>query len=272
MKKKELMELLERLEFHPGKMLGQNFLIDANMLDYIVRAANPQPDELLLEAGPGFGILTRALLDAGARVTSIEFDHRIAEYLRTHLLHPRFNLVEGDACRVELAPLVGNEEDFRAVANLPYSISSIFISRLLELPRPPCAMYFMLQKEMAQRLSASPSSSNYNALSVNTQLIYDVKLLRMVPPQVFHPQPEVESAIVGFTRRDCYPDPETKAKIFKLTRIAFAQKRKKMLNPLSAAFPKEKILAALQKFGIREDARPGQLTPEQFTALTAELC
>lgn len=271
MKKKELQELLEKLNFHPGKILGQNFLVDSNMLEYIVRAADPQPGELLLEAGPGFGILTRALLEAGARVTSIEFDHRIAEYLRKHLVHPNFTLVEGDACRVEIAPLVGDSE-FRAVANLPYSISSIFIVRLLELVRPPRSMCFMLQKEMAQRLAADTSTPNYGALSVNTQLVYDVKLLRMVPPQVFHPQPDVESAVVGFFRRENYPDLATRLKIMKLVRIAFAQKRKKMLNPLSAAYPKEAIVAALAKLGIRDDARPGQLTPEQFIALAAELC
>jgi len=271
MKKKELLQLLDRLGFHPGKVLGQNFLVDSNMLEFIVRAAEPRPDELLLEAGPGFGVLTRALLEAGAKLTSIEFDHRICDYLRKNLIHPNFTLVEGDACQVDLEPLVGGK-DFRAVANLPYSISSIFVARMTDLEKPPISMCFMLQKEMAMRLAADTHTPNYGSLSVTTQLVYDVRLLRMVPPQVFHPQPEVESAVVGFYRRDKFPDLEKRRRINKLCRLAFSQKRKKMINPLSTSYPKEKVLAALAKLGIREDCRPGQLTPAQFIALTDELC
>jgi len=271
MKKKELQDLLNQLGFHPGKILGQNFLVDGNMLDYIVRAADPQPNEWILEAGPGFGVLTRELLDAGANVISIEFDHRICDYLRTNLTNPHFTLVEGDACQVELEPLIGDRE-FRAIANLPYSISSIFVARLTELARPPRSMCFMLQKEMAQRLAADPQTPNYGALSVNVQLVYDVKLLRMVPPQVFYPQPDVESAVVEFRRRDQFPEPDQRRRIVKLSRLAFSQKRKKMVNPLSGSYPKEKILAAFAKLGIRDDCRPGQLTPAQFVALTDELC
>jgi len=261
---------LDKLNFHPGKGLGQNFLIDANLLDFIVKAAKPGKGELLLEAGPGFGVLTRGLLDKGAEVISIEFDHRICEYLRDNLDHPHFTLVEGDACRVNLDELV-RERDFRAVANLPYSISSIFIARLLELPNPPLSMCFMLQKEMAMRMAADKTISNYGALSVRAQIVYDVEIIRNVPPQVFHPAPEVESAVVYFKRRPEFPDVETRRKVFRMVKLAFSQKRKQMVKPLSSAFPKEKILETFRKLGFREDLRPHQLDPLQFVTLGLEL-
>ncbi len=270
MKKKVLLALLEKLDFHPGKGLGQNFLIDANLLDFIIKSAKPAKGELLLEAGPGFGVLTRGLLEKGAEVTAIEFDHRICEYLRENMVHPRFTLVEGDACRVNLEELVDGR-DFRAVANLPYSISSIFIARLLELPNPPLSMCFMLQKEMAMRMAADKTISNYGALSVRAQIVYDVEIIRNVPPQVFHPAPEVESAVVYFKRKDEFPDVETRKKVFRMVKLAFSQKRKQMAKPLSACYPKEKIIESFRKLGYREDLRPHQLDPLQYVTLYREL-
>jgi len=270
MKKKNLLALLEKLDFHPGKSLGQNFLIDANLLEYILRTAGPGPGELLLEAGPGFGVLTRGLLDAGAEVIAIEFDHRICEYLRNNLTHPHFTLVEGDACRVDLEELVKGR-NFRAVANLPYSISSIFIARLLEMENPPLSMCFMLQKEMAMRMAADNTIKNYGALSVRAQIVYEVDIVRNVPPQVFHPEPEVDSAVVYFKRRETFPDAATRRKLFGMVKLAFSQKRKMIIKPLSTCYPKEKIMDAFHKLGYREDLRPHQLTPAQFIEFGNEL-
>lgn len=270
MKKSELLAILEKLNFHPAKLLGQNFLIDANLLEFIVRAARPAPGELILEAGPGFGMLTRALLNTGAMVSSIEFDHRICAYLREELKHPNFTLIEGDAARVDVGAIVGNR-DFRAVANLPYSISSIFIARLLELENPPLSMCFMLQKEMAMRMSADKTTKNYGSLSVRAQSVYEVEIIRNVPPQVFHPQPEVDSAIVEFRRHNSFPDSTVRAKAFNIVKTAFSQRRKKMIKPLSALYPREQLEAAYAKLGYNEDIRPNHLDPAQFMRLAAEL-
>ncbi len=271
MKKTELLETLESLSFRPGKILGQNFLIDQNLLDFIVRTAQPEAGELILEAGPGFGALTRGLLASGALVTAIEFDHRISDYLRKNMTHPNFTLIEDDAARVNVEEIVQGR-NFRAIANLPYGISSIFIAHLLELENPPLTMCFMLQKEMGMRLAADNKTKNYGSLSVRTQLIYDVKLARTVPKQVFYPMPDIDSAIVTFTRKESFPELEIRKRAFGMIKAAFSQKRKKMIKPLISAYPRETVEAAYAKLGYREDIRPSHLKPEQFWELALEIC
>ena len=149
MNKAQLTAALDSIGMRPGRGLGQNFLLDSNLLDAIVRLAAPQPGEVILEVGPGFGALTEKLLKTGAKVYSIEFDHRIADYLRKNLHHENFTLIEDDACRANLQAILPEGVPFRSIANLPYSISSIFLARLLELPQLPESMTFMLQREMA---------------------------------------------------------------------------------------------------------------------------
>jgi 16S rRNA (adenine1518-N6/adenine1519-N6)-dimethyltransferase len=269
MNKKELLETLENFGMRPGKILGQNFLIDNNLLEFIVRSSAPMKGEIILEAGPGFGALTRPLLESGAEVYAIEFDRRLCEYLRDNIKAPNFHLIEGDACRVDIASIIPKGKSFRAIANLPYSISSIFVARLLELPQPPEQMVFMLQKEMAERLAAAPNTKDYGSLSVRAQQLYNVKLLRKVPPQVFHPRPRVDSALAGFTLRDRkdMPDFELRMRLSGITKVTFAQRRKKILKPLIASYGQENVEQALDKLNISRDARPGELNVEQYEEL-----
>lgn len=270
MKKADLQELLRQMDFHPGKALGQNFLIDANLLDFIVRTAAPHSGEVILEAGPGFGVLTRGLLEAGAEVYAIEFDHRLAHYLRENLIDAKFHLTEGDACKVDIETLLPPDKPFRSVANLPYAISSIFIGRLLELKNPPVQMLFMLQKEMGLRLAALPGTKDYGALSVRTQLLYDTRILRIVPKQVFHPQPEVDSALVIFELRSEQPPVDLRLLAGEIARCAFEQRRKMIYKPLSARWPKNQVMAALNKSGINPETRPDNISKEEYLKL-AEL-
>jgi 16S rRNA (adenine1518-N6/adenine1519-N6)-dimethyltransferase len=266
MNKKELLETLENFNMRPGKILGQNFLIDNNLLDFIVRTATPKRGEVILEAGPGFGALTRPLLETGAELYAIEFDRRLCEYLRDNIKAPNFHLVEGDACRVDIASIIPEGKSFRAVANLPYSISSIFVARLLELPKLPTQMLFMLQKEMAQRLAAKSNTKDYGSLSVRAQQLYDVKILRKVPPQVFHPRPQVDSALIEFTLRDREnpPDFESRMRLAGIAKVAFAQRRKKIFKPLAASYGAENVEHALKTLNISQDARPGELNVEDY--------
>ncbi len=266
MKKSELFKIIEPLGFHPGKMLGQNFLIDDNMLDFIVRSANPQKNELVLEVGPGFGALTKRLIDFGSKVTAIEFDHRICDYLRKTFTTDNFTLIEGDVCKVNLEEILQGCE-FRSIANLPYAVSSPFLGILLQLSKPPKEMIFMLQKETAERIAASPSSKAYSALSVRTQLIYDVKILRKVPPQVFYPQPKVESAIVQFVRKSQIPEIEFRKELELFTKLAFSQRRKKMIKALQTIYPKDILLDAFKSLNLKEDIRAEKLSVKQFIDL-----
>jgi 16S rRNA (adenine1518-N6/adenine1519-N6)-dimethyltransferase len=270
MRKADLLKILAELDFHPGKALGQNFLVDGNLLDFIVRTGAPGPGEIILEAGPGFGVLTRGLLDAGAEVYAIEYDHRLAAYLRRSIENDRFHLTEGDACKVDIQAMLPPDRPFRSIANLPYAISSIFIGRLLELPRPPVQMLFMLQKEMGERLAAPVGSKDYSSLSVRAQALYDTRILRKVPKQVFHPQPEVDSALVLFELRDRIPPAELRTELCRMTRCAFEQRRKMIYKPLSALYPRDILDAALEKAGIPLETRPDNVPVASYLKL-AEL-
>ncbi len=270
MNKQELFAALESLGMRPGRGLGQNFLLDHNLLECIVRSSGIKPGMNVLEVGPGFGALTALMLDAGAEVYAIEFDRRLAGYLRNTLGNrANFHLIEGDACKVPLEGVLPTP--FHAVANLPYAVSSVFIARLLELPEPPESCFFMLQKEMAQRLAAVPGTGNYGALSVRAQLVYDLTLERIVPPEVFFPPPEVESALLRGTLKNQRPPREVRERTGKAAKVAFNQRRKKIVNSLGPLYGADNVRAALEALGLAADIRPERLTAAQFVALAGEL-
>ncbi|MEA4862772.1 MAG: 16S rRNA (adenine(1518)-N(6)/adenine(1519)-N(6))-dimethyltransferase RsmA [Victivallaceae bacterium] len=270
MNKQQLTEALAACGMRPGRGLGQNFLLDNNLLDCIVRSAKVAAGMNILEVGPGFGALTRKMLEAGAHVYSIEFDRRLCEYLRRELGNePNFHLIEGDACKVDFDSVV--PRPFRAVANLPYSISSVFIARLLELKEPPEGCFFMLQKEMAQRLSAVPGCGNYGALSVRAGMLYRLKLVRLVPPEVFFPPPEVESALLEAELLADMPPEKVRQRVDRLARMAFNQRRKKLTNTLGTEFGAERIREVLATIGVNTDARPEALSVKEFIALADAL-
>ena len=270
MNKKQLLAELEKLGMRPGRGLGQNFLMDSNLLDWIVRHSAPSADEHILEVGPGFGALTGKLLATGAKVTAIEFDHRLADYLREKYKDTSLRLIEADACKVNYAELFPAGTKFRAIANLPYSISSIFIAKMLELECGPEYMLFMLQREMGERLAASPGCKDYGALSVRTSLDHDVKIEKIVPPEVFHPAPEVESALVSLTRIRQRNVNEVK-RISSVTKLAFSQRRKQMGKVLAGSYGREKVEAAFAAAGIQWEIRPDRVSPEQFAVIAENL-
>lgn len=264
MNKKALIAALDELGMRPGRGLGQNFLLDGNLLDAIARINAPEPGEEILEVGPGFGALTGRLLAAGARVTAIEFDRRLAEYLRRHLACDNLRLIEADACKVDYSQLFP-DGNFRAVANLPYSISSVFIARMLELDAPPERMFFMLQREMGERLAALPGTKAYGALSVRVALDYHVRIERIVPPEVFYPPPEVESALVEFRRhREFALTREQRAKVRGVVNSAFAQRRKQLGKVLGGVYGRGNALRALGEAGIAPEIRPDKLTCRDY--------
>lgn len=270
MNKQELISILDSLGMRPGRGLGQNFLLDGNLLDCIVRKSGAAAGEKVLEVGPGFGALTEKLLASGVDLTAIEFDRRIAEYLRKKFAGtPNFKLIEADACKVMYREIFPEGVKFRAIANLPYAISSVFIARMLECLNPPQSMFFMLQKEMGERLAAHPGSKAYGALSVRTQLLYDVTVEKIVPPQVFCPPPEVDSALVSFKLKsipEC--DMDTADIVSWLVRMLFNQRRKQMGKVLGTIIGKENAAAAMAEAGFPMEVRPDKLTVTEFVILT----
>ena len=267
---RELRDLLAGLGIHPSRRLGQNFMVDANLLTALVRDAAPQPGQTVLEVGPGTGVLTRLLLAAGCRVTAIELDHRLAAYLRDTLgPQPGFRLVEGDACRTDYAGLFGSAP-FRCIANLPYSCSSVFLAAMADLDNAPTDLHVLLQREMADRLGAAAGSKDYGALSVRLQLRYSVAVVRSVPPQVFWPPPEVGSAWIRLRQRTDCPPPALRRQAAELAAVAFSQRRKKAAKVLAARLGGPAVaLALFAHAGLSPEARAEQLSPADFVRLAA---
>ena len=185
MKKAELSALMDSLGIAPSKKLGQNFLIDDNFLDSIIRIADIKPDDKVIEVGPGFGALTERLLKTGASVAAIEFDRKLAAWLRLTYANRGLCLIEGDACKIDVAGIYGADTPFRLISNLPYSAGTVIVANMLALKTPPSEMFIMLQKEVGMRFAAKEDTDEYGALTVRIQAMYQVELVKMAPPQMF---------------------------------------------------------------------------------------
>jgi len=268
MNKSELIALFAKLKLHPSRRLGQNFLVDSNLLSALVRDAELLPGEQVLEVGPGAGALTAALLAAGCIVTAIELDHRLAEYVadRFGRDNAHFRLLQGDACRMDIDAVMG-AEPYRCVANLPYSCSSPFLATAATLNNPPTAMHVLLQKEMADRLTAHPGGKDYGVLTVRLALRYDTTMLRIIPPNVFFPAPEVTSAYVRLTLRPDAPEPEVRKLASTLAGEVFAHRRKKSFRLLTGRYPEECGAAAVAAAGLTQDARADDSPPAGVVTL-----
>lgn len=268
MKKSELTALLGALGIDPSRKLGQNFLVDENFLDWIVKEAGAAPGEKIVEVGPGFGALTKRMLECGAEVTAVEFDHRICEWLRNVLVPNGLRLIEGDACKVDFSEIYGAGVPFRLVSNLPYSAGTVVVAKLLEAEQPPEEMIIMLQKEVAMRLASVEGEEEYGALSVRAQASFDVTPLRMVPPQLFHPKPEVDSCVLRMKKRAEMPSYEFRKLLSQVTRLGFFQRRKKMIKQLASVFGRETMDRAYRDLEIPEAIRAERVSVEKFQQLT----
>ena len=272
MNKSELLALLERLEIHPSRRLGQNFLIDPNMLDSLVRSAGVTEGDRVLEIGPGTGTLTERMLAAGARVQAIELDHRLAGYLRDERFKDdkAFSLLEADACRTDLDSLMG-EAPFRCVANLPYSCSSQLLASLTSMANQPQDIHVLLQKEMADRLTAKAGTKEYGVLTVRLGLLYEISTVKTIPKNVFFPPPEVVSAFVRMRLRPKRPPRDVMASVSHVAGLAFGQRRKKTCRMLEPEYGAERVAAAFAAASLTEDVRADAITPQAYVRLGMEL-
>lgn len=272
MNKRELLTVLDRLELHPSRRLGQNFLVDDNIVDLILRLAAPATDQLVVEIGPGTGSMTQRLLDLGLRLVAVEYDHRLANYLRDRYRdNARFLLVEADACDTNYDELT-NGAPFHCIANLPYSCSSPLLARLTQSGNRPQRLHLMLQREMAERIAAPSGSRTYSAFSVGIQTLYQVSLERIVPASCFWPPPEVASAVVGCTLRHDAPEPPHYLAITRIARTAFAQRRKKAMRLLCAAgWPHSRLDDAFRAANIAPDSRAEHISVAQYRVLATAL-
>ena len=254
--------VLKKFHLRAVKGLGQNFLIDAKIVRQIVSTAEISAGDEVLEIGPGIGTLTQGLLEAGARVTAVELDKKLPAVLSETLAgYENFHLVEGDILKLDLAELM--PRPFKVVANLPYYITTQILLALLEKNLPVTKIVTMVQREVAERMTAAPGSKIYGALSVAVQLRSQASIAFEVPPKSFLPPPEVTSAVVVCNVRKLFDVDE---KFFmRVVRAAFAQRRKTLANSLAAAgFSREKISAS----GIDGSRRAETLSLEEFLRLS----
>jgi 16S rRNA (adenine1518-N6/adenine1519-N6)-dimethyltransferase len=247
--------------------LGQNFLADPNLLDAIVRDAGLEPGDVVLEVGPGEGVLTERLARAASHVHAVEIDRGLEAALAAVAERPGVELHWADAMKFDFGSL--DPAPTAMVANLPYAVATPVILRTIEELPSLGAWTVMVQREIADRLRAAPGSRTYGSPSVVAQLACEVRLVRTVDPAVFRPRPRIESAILGLKRTGPGADPATR----RLVRAAFAHRRKSLARSLEHGRPGTIAAArsALAELGLAEDSRAEALSPEQFAALSAKL-
>lgn len=252
----------------PRKRFGQHFLHDANVIARLVSAIRPGPDQALVEIGPGEGVLTGPLLEAGARVTAIELDRDLAAALPERLGFPkRLAVIQADVLEVDLAAVVGGER-VRVVGNLPYNISTPILFQLFRWREAIVDMHFMLQKEVVDRLVAEPGSKQYGRLSVMAGFHCRMARLFTVPPGAFRPPPKVDSAIIRMLPKPL--DEATLAQLPQLEQVvrrAFGQRRKTLRNALKGLLDEK----AIESAGIDPKARAETVALEGFLALADQL-
>lgn len=274
---KETIAVLNRYHFAFKKRFGQNFLIDAHVLEKILRAAEITPEDTALEIGPGIGTLTQALCEHAKQVVAVEIDRTLIPILREDTCkdYDNLTLINDDVLKVDLHELsrkFGNCR-FQVVANLPYYITTPILMGLLEQRVPMKNITVMVQKEVAQRMQAGPGTKDYGALSLAVQYYARPYLAANVPPNCFMPRPGVGSAVIRLTPHSEPPvTVSDETFLFALIRAAFGQRRKTLVNSLSNApelsVTKEQTAAALAKLGLSETVRGEALSLEQFARLT----
>lgn len=273
----ELKALLNRHGFNFSKTLGQNFLIDKNVLNKIVSASELNENSCVLEIGPGAGTLTRRLAETGARCTAVEIDKALLPILGETLAgFDNFNLINSDILKVDLKKLIKDEFDnkpFHVIANLPYYITTPIIMQILESRLPVVSMTLMVQKEVADRMCATCGSKEYGALSVAVQYYTIPSVICRAEPHCFIPQPKVASSVVHL-KVSATPTVTVsdEKKFFAIVKSSFGQRRKTLLNALSKSpyfsANKDSVRSALVQMGVDENIRGEKLSISQFAKLS----
>ena len=266
MKLSENSATLREIRVTPVKTLGQNFLHDQNLARWIVEKAEITKDDYVVEIGPGLGALTGLILERGANVLAIEKDARLVKFLREKFRDPRLEVLHEDALNFDVRELFAHRR-VKCVGNLPYYVASQLLLKFIEYPSPISLFLFMLQKEMARRLSARAQADDYGAMSVLVQSRYRVTYVRSVPATVFLPQPDVDSALIELHPRA--PDELAafdEQVLRELVIRGFSQRRKQLQNLLRDHV--SDWTAASVRVGSDPKARAEELSLEQWIALS----
>ena len=265
----ETRRLLRRFGLKARKRLGQHFLIDNEVLQQILSAAELTTDDIVMEIGPGLGILTRELARRVKRVIAVELDDKLADFLRQEIASfPNVRVINKDILKIDPSDLVPEPERYKVVANLPYYITSPVLRHFLEASARPGLMVVMVQKEVAEAIAAGPGKRSL--LSISVQFYGQPRIMSAVPAESFYPAPKVDSAIL---RIDLYPEPAVAVddvdSFFETVRAGFASPRKQLANSLSygLGLPKADVINVLEKANIAPQRRAETLTLEEWAQL-----
>ena len=264
--------ILRKHNIKPSRSMGQNFLVETSIVESIVEIAGIGNKDLVVEIGPGMGILTRELLSQGATVIAVELDRDLARFLKQDLADVKtFSLVERDARHVEIEEVTAGRP-YQVVANLPYSVATVIIRHFMESPSAPERMTVMVQKEVAERMTAEPGSMSL--LGLATDLYAEARIALIVPPDVFLPPPKVESAVVVLdVRPELRGNEEQRDRMFELATMAYQRKRKTISNGLSMGLdrPKAELDEILSGIGIDAKRRPQTLSVDEWLRIAQEI-
>ena len=271
--------IMKKYNIKANKSLGQNFLIDDNVVEGIVDAGNISNEDLVIEIGPGLGTLTKPLLERAGKVISIELDKRMVKILEDRFsLYNNFELIQKDVLKVDLKELIernkkeGHLKNAKIVANLPYYITTPIIMKLLEEELDLDSITVMIQKEVADRLIAIPGDKETGAITYSIYYYSEAEAILEVPNDSFIPEPEVTSKVIKLNIRKNPPiDVKNKEVMFRIIKCAFMQRRKTLLNALTNAkvfINKEEGIRILNKLNLDENVRAEKLKIEDFANIT----
>lgn len=266
-------EILERFDLAPNKALGQNFLCDNNIVEKIAEASTVTKDDVVLEIGPGLGALTYQLAKRAKKVVAVEIDSGLMRTLAYTLSDcDNVEVVHGDFLKCDLNELhekLGGGS-FKVAANLPYYITTPIVMRLLESGLPVESMSFLVQKEVAERMAAVPSTKHYGSLSIAVQFRTDTSIALNVPRGCFIPVPNVDSVVVRIVRTEPKASVLSEKDFFELTRCAFAMRRKTLANNMAAGLGMDRNTAAelISRAGLEQTIRGEAMSIPQFAKLS----
>ena len=270
-------EIIKKYDFAFQKKYGQNFLIDAHVLDKIIAAADVGPEDFVLEIGPGIGTMTQYLAEHAREVAAVEIDTHLIPILEDTLQdYDNVTIINEDILKLDMNALAQEKNQGRpikVVANLPYYITTPIIMGLFESGVPVENITVMVQKEVADRMQEGPGSKEYGALSLAVQYYAKPEIVVNVPPSCFMPQPKVGSAVIRLTRHEKPPvEVEDEKLMFKIIRASFNQRRKTLANGLNnfpdIHLPKEVIQESILELGVPVTVRGEALSLEQFAKLS----
>jgi len=274
----ETMFILKKYNILANKSLGQNFLIDDEVIESIVETANIKKEDTIIEIGPGLGTLTNKLLEKAKKVIAIELDKRMVNILNDRFsLYNNFEIINEDVLKVDLRNMIKeqNAENVKIVANLPYYITTPIIMKLLEEKLDLESITVMIQKEVADRLIATPGDKNTGAITYSVYYYAESEGILEVPNSSFIPEPEVISKVIKLNiRKEPIIQVENIDKMFMVIKNAFMQKRKTLLNSLTnnkIFINKQQGIEILNDLGIKENSRAEELTIEQFAKISDKL-